>query len=437
VAALNERQPAGHGDCPFTMNELGCKMAANMANEVERKTKNPTPELGLLEGLLHYLSIVMKYRWLVIIMTGTAAVGIVAFCVASLLLPPEVSPLPNKYTASATVLVQKGMGDNLSASILSALGIESRPIDTAVGFDTGALVLLVLKSRTFLDKVIEEFGIIRRYGITSQVKSRSRETLLQKSDFVYNRNTAAISIAFEDVDPVFARDVTNRMVALLNDWFAQNIGSSNLKQKQLLEEKVKEVKADIDKLEGRLKELQKKYGVLGAQDLGTSQASALAALRSQLILKEIDIKNYSTVSAIEDPKLQQLREERQNILDLISQTQQGITDVQGSTSGQKSLPDLQIEFNNLTVELDVQRKIYNTLSHQYEVLKLTSEPESAFQIMELAEVPDSKSGPSRTKIVAMVTLGAFIASVVLAFLLHSLAKIGERSESRAARNTTS
>ena len=30
-----------------------------------------------------------------------------------------------------------------------------------------------------------------------------------------------------------------------------------------------------------------------------------------------------------------------------------------------------MEFNNLTVELDVQRKIYNTLSHQYEVLKLT------------------------------------------------------------------
>jgi uncharacterized protein involved in exopolysaccharide biosynthesis len=124
-----------------------------------------------------------------------------------------------------------------------------------------------------------------------------------------------------------------------------------------------------------------------------------------------------------------LREERQNILDLISQTQQGITDVQGGGTSQKSLPDLQIEFNNLTVELDVQRRIYNTLSHQYEVLKLTSEPQSAFQIMELAEVPDSKSGPSRTKIVALVTLGAFIASVVLAFLLHNLAKIRERSES--------
>jgi tyrosine-protein kinase Etk/Wzc len=422
---------------PFTINELGCRMLGNMANDIDGKTKNSPPERGLIESLLHYLAIVLRYRLLVIIVTGTAAVGIIAFCVASLLLPPEVSPLPNKYTASATVLVQKGMGDNLSASILTALGIESRPTDTALGFDTGALVLLVLNSRTFLDKVVEEFGIIRRYGITSQIKSRSRGTLLQKSNFVYNRNTAAVSISFEDIDPVFARDVTNHMVALLNEWFAQNMGSSNQRQALLLNEKVKEVKVDMDKLEGRVKELQKKYGVLGAQDLGTSQASALAALRSQLILKEIEIKNYSTVSAIEDPKLQQLRDERQNILDLISQTQQVVPNVQDSTGGPKSLPDLQMEFNNLTVELDVQRKIYNTLSHQYEVLKLTSEPESAFQIMELAEVPDSKSSPSRTKLIAMVTIGAFVASVVLAFLLHSLAQIRKGSDARTAMKTPS
>ncbi len=243
-----------------------------------------------------------------------------------------------------------------------------------------------------------------------------------------------MTISFEDIDPVFAQDVTNRMVTLLNEWFAQNIGSSNLKQKQLLEEKVKEVKADVDRLEGRLKELQRKYGVLGAQDLGTSQATALAALRSQLILKEIEIKNYSTIAAIEDPKLQQLKDERQNILDLISQTQQGITDVQGSSAGQKSLPDIQIEFNNLTVELDVQQKIYNTLSHQYEVLKLTSEPASAFQIMELAEAPDSKSGPSRTKIVVIATIAAFVVSAALAFLLHALARLRRSRMSTSAQS---
>jgi tyrosine-protein kinase Etk/Wzc len=394
--------------------------------------KNSTPELGLLEGLLRYLSIVWRYRWLVIIMTALAAAGVVVFSIVSIVLPPEKSPLPNRYAANAVVLVQRGMSDSLSASILAALGMTAQPADVVVGFETGELVLLVLRSRTFLDKVIEELGVVDRYHLSGQPKSKVRDTLLSKSDFSYSRTTAAVTISYEDTDRVFARDVTNRMVALLNEWFAQNMGSANLRQKQLLEEKIKEVKADIGQLEGRLKDLQQKYGVLGAQDLGTSQASALAALRSQLILKEIDIKNYSTVSAIEDPKLQQLRDERQNILDLIAQTQQGMVDVQGSSKGKRSLSDIQIDFNNLTVELDVQSKIYNTLSHQYEVLKLTAEPESAFQILELAEIPDSKSGPSRGKIVALVTLGAFVLGVALALLLHSLSEIRKRQGSVTA-----
>ena len=388
---------------------------------------NPVGDRTLMEGLFHYFSILLKYRWFVIVTTVTVFAGTILFCIASIRLPPEKSPLPDQYTASAVVLVLKGMGSNLSATILAALGIQTRNLDNldsaAVGgFDTGELMLLVLRSRTILDKLIEEFNINRRYNIKDQSKSKLREILLAKSRFKYNRTTSAITISFEDIDPIFARDITNGIVALINEWFAQNLSSANLKQKQLLQDKVKDLKADIDRLENQLRDLQTKYGVLTAQDLGTSQATTLAALRSQLILKEIDIKNYSAVSAIEDPKLQQLREERQNILDLISQTQRGVPDVQGSISGQKNLPDVQMEFNNLTVELDIQRKIYDTLSHQYEVTKLTSESESAFQVLDLAEVPDRKSGPSRTRLTAMVTLAAFAASAGLALFLNSLAR---------------
>ena len=161
---------------------------------------------------------------------------------------------------------------------------------------------MVLRSRTFLDKIAEEFEITSRYRMTEQLKSGARAVLQKKTTITYDRGTASISISFEDRDAIFARDVANRMVSLLNDWYVQTLGSSNMKQKQPLEEKVRDVKTEIDSLEGRLKTLQNKYGVLTAQDLGTSQASALAELRSQLILKEIDIKNYSTFSTVEDPE---------------------------------------------------------------------------------------------------------------------------------------
>jgi tyrosine-protein kinase Etk/Wzc len=394
--------------------------------------QNHAGERTLLESLFHYLAIALKYRWLVIIVTAVTTLGAIGFSLATILLPPEKSPLPNIYRASATVLVQKGMNDNLSASILASLGIESQPTDTALGFEIGLLLVQVLKSRTILDKVIEEFDLMDRYEIGSAARSRARLRVLGSSSFSYNRSTATVTISFEDIDPAFAQAVTNRMVFLLNEWFAQNIGSSNLKQKQLLEEKLKEVKADVSVLENQLKDLQRKYGVLSAQDLGTSQATALAALRSQLILKEIEIKNYSTIAAIEDPKLQQLKDERQTIVDLISQTQQGLTEALGTSGRTKSLPDIQIEFNNLTVELDVQQEIYNTLSQQYEVLKLTSEPGSAFQVMELAEAPDAKSGPSRSKIVIMALIASFVVSTAFTFLLNALVQMRRNRKNASA-----
>ena len=129
----------------------------------QNQHRSSVVERTLLEGLLHYLAILLRYRWLIIGITGAVALGAVAFSVVSLLLPPEKSPLPNRYTANATLLVQKGMGDNLSASILAALGIESQPTDTALGFEIGSLLVLVLQSRTLLDKVIEEFHLVERY----------------------------------------------------------------------------------------------------------------------------------------------------------------------------------------------------------------------------------------------------------------------------------
>ena len=380
-------------------------------------------ERTLLESLLRYLSILLKYRWLIIGVTATAAVGIVAFSVATIRLPPDKSPLPNQYTAEAIILVEKGAQGSLASSILSSLGVEPGTANSPAGYDRGSLLVMILRSRTFLDRVIEEYDLSRRYRITEQVKSKTRANLADHMAIVYDRTTASISISFTDTDPEFARDVTNRTVSLLNEWLAQNMGSSNMQQRTLLEEKVGEVKGEIDTLEKKLKALQTKYGVLTAQELGTSQASGLAELRSQLILKEIEIKNYSTFSAIEDPKLQQLKEERQNIVDLISRFQTGVPSTDNDAGDQKNLPDVQMDFNNLAVELDVQRRIYNTLSHQYEVMKLTSEPEQAFQVLELAETPDAKSGPQRTRIVMEVTLAAFAASVLLATLLHALSQI--------------
>ena len=52
------------------------------------------------------------------------------------------------------------------------------------------------------------------------------------------------------------------------------------------------------------------------------------------------------------------------------------------------LPALSLQFARLKMALDIQTRIFESMSEQYEVTKLTLESEPVFQVLELAEVPD-------------------------------------------------
>ena len=351
------------------------------------------------------------------------------FCALSLILPPGKSPLPNIYAAEATILIQPSNQADLAQSILEGLGYEQAS-NASLGTDNADLVLEILQSRKIIDQIISEFDMASRYKVSDHVKGKTRSIVLQKAAFKYSRATGSLKISYEDIDPVFSQKVVNRMVTLLSEWFDANRGQAKKKKLQTLTEKLEEVKADIAMKQERLKELQKKYGVLTAQDLGASQATSLANLRSQLILKEIEIKNYSSFTKIDDPQFAQLKDERQTLLDLIEQTQSGMEEPSQTASRKVSLPDVAQEFSQLTIELDVQQKIYNTLSPLYEASKLMPESTPVFQVLELAEVPDIKERPQRMKILVAATLAGFAISVVAALAYNLIVKVKNDPEKR-------
>lgn len=384
--------------------------------------RDGSSERSLSEGLLYYISILLEYRRLILATTAAVMAATLLFCALSLILPAEKSPLPNIYAAQASILIQQTGQADLAGSILGGLGFDQRASQSSA-FDNGDLVLEILRSRVLLDRLIEEFDMVSRYRVTVNIKGKSRALVLKKTVFDYSRNTGSLKITFEDIDPVFSCRVVNRMVGLLDEWFNQNRGMAKQKQRKMLEEKIEEVKNDISALQERLKELQRKYGVLNVQDLGTSQAASLANLRAQLILKEIDIKNYSSFSKIDDPRLEQLKTERQNLLDLIGQNQTSMLDSSQARGGQKSLPDIAQEFTQLTLQLDIQQRIYNTLSPQYEAAKLTPESEPVFQVLEMAEVPDTKSRPERARIVFLASLIGLASGIVIAIAANAVERI--------------
>jgi uncharacterized protein involved in exopolysaccharide biosynthesis len=99
-------------------------------------------------------------------------------------------------------------------------------------------------------------------------------------------------------------------------------------------------------------------------------------------------------------------------------------------SSYSMLPSITIEMNRL--ELQAQKQIYTQLKVQYELNKINIASESPiFQILEYAEIPDQKSGPSRGKTCIIVTLAAGFLSVFLAFVLNAISNIKKDPQTMA------
>ncbi|UTC58644.1 chain length determinant protein [Treponema sp. OMZ 305] len=83
-------------------------------------------------------------------------------------------------------------------------------------------------------------------------------------------------------------------------------------------------------------------------------------------------------------------------------------------------------------EISIQEKIYGQLKAQYELLKVEMAGETpVFQILDMPEVPEKKSGPSRAKICIVAFAAGLFFSIFLAFLLNAVQEIYRDPEVQA------
>ena len=384
-------------------------------------------ERTLAEGLLHYGGIVWRYKWMIVGVSAAAAIGSVVFALISLWLPPEDSPLPNQYTANAVLLQQRATSQSVSDSIMSSLGIEAG----GGGLDYGQIAIQVLNSRDFVDRIVEQNGIIARHEIEDKVRTNSRELILTNASYSFEPRTGMLTIAYQDIDPEFSAQMVDSIVNELLNWFASRGGSDRLLAVQTMEEKLTDVEGRIQEIENEIEQFQRTYGVLRVEEIAETQSGLIADLQSQLVAIDLQISNLQEVSRIEnDPELLSLRAERQNILNLMQRIRQGYAGGNELLPPRDQLPGLAAEYSRLQMDLQIQQRIYEALTERYEVAKLTADTDPAFTILVPVEVPEEKSGPSRSQMVMAVTGGGVAGSVFLALLIHGIRKLWSDPDKR-------
>ena len=385
-------------------------------------------------SLLDLVAVLWKRKWLVIAITGLVAFGSLAYALGSLLLPPDKSYLPNVYTPKATMLISSGTSSSLS-SLLSSSGLSGLAGMAGVSAGGNAnqqLAKVLATSNTTLDRLNERFNFAEHYKMKEPKVAEVRKAISNNLSATIDEKSNIFTISFTDKDPAFAKEVVDETVNILSERFAQLSGSQAIQQKAILEKRLADVDAAISTLEAQVKEFQKKYGVVQVEALATEQITILARLRSELILKEMEIENYKKVARINDPMLTQLNNERDALLAKIKEIETGTGSGSKVMPSQQQLPTIAFEYAKLERDLAVQTELFKILTQQYEIAKFNATgQEPVFQILEMAEVPDMKSGPSRSMICIVATLAAFFVSILLAFASESISKIRRDPEAVA------
>ena len=319
-------------------------------------------------SLIDLFAVLLRWKWLITIITGLACVAVVIVCVLSLKLPPETSFMPNKYTPKAQMLINNkdSSGSSLS-SMLSSSGLGSLASLAGVnvssaGITYSSLAQYLVNSNTIMDSVVQKFNLIERYKIKKYPVASSREALKKNLSASFDDKTGIFTVSFTDRDPVFAQSVVNYVVDLLEKRFTEIGVDQNKLAAANLEENIDTAYNNMLDLQQQIHDLEKKslYGD--------------------------DFKSGSLV----------------------------------------------MDSTMLELEFKVQQQIYSSLKAQYESLKVTMASEQPiFQILEYAEIPDQKSGPSRGKLCIIVAFAAFFLSVFFAFLLNAIQNIKKDPQAMA------
>jgi tyrosine-protein kinase Etk/Wzc len=364
------------------------------------------------------LSIIFRYKWFIVIVTGVSALAVLLFTLISAVLPLEINPLPDVYRAAAVLLLHEKMaGDILAPFTWWEQTVMAGKFPT--NFSYGELAIKLLKSNGLIDSLADKYSLGAYYKTNEQKGEKIRHQIRRRLLLSYEEKTMTLTIMYEDNNPEMAYKITNGLVELLRETFFSINKKRSLFKKDLLETKLAEVNDKITELEGKVKDFQGKHGVLDVENIESEKSTMMANLRSQLYLKEMELKTYSQFSNIEDPAMMKLQAERNNLLRLIKEMENGYSGYEDVLPSQKDLSAMALEYAHLKRDLLVQEKIYEALTQEFELVKLSIEGEEMlFQVIENPEVPQVKVGPHRLWICAMTTVVAFLVSVVLAFVFY-------------------
>lgn len=376
------------------------KQSANLPSERSRSDTSAADADSVLDRRpgIEFLSCLWERR---VFLSRVTVVAAVVSCAVAFLIPRRFD--------STTRLMPPDDHTNSPLAMLASLGGQAGALGSlasdVLGTKTsGALFIGVLTSQTVEDRMIDRFNLRKEYR--KQLYQDARKELEGRTSISEDRKSGIITITVGDSDPNRSSEMARAYVDELDRLVSQLSTSSAHRERVFLEERLMDVKKDLDEASSNLGEFSSKNGTIDVQTQGKAMVDAAAQLQGQLIANQAMLESLRQTYSDNNIRV---REMSARVAELQKQLAK-IGGASGGSAGERSqddtgyptirqLPLLGVKYYDLYRRAKIEEAVFETLTQQYELAKVQEAKETpSVKVLDVAQVPEKQSFPPRTSL---------------------------------------
>jgi len=362
----------------------------------------PTMEPGKSISLADILLLLMNKKKSLAIIAASALVF--SYLLVFFLVPPS-------YIASSLLIPLEQTNALSTSNILKGISNISLPFGSMSGSSQQLeLFQTILSSRTTLTAMVDQFNLKKRYKQKWMFETLK---MLSKNVKISISPENALKISVIDKSPKMAAEMTNYIVEYLNKKVIElNIAKARA-NKEFLEKRYQDVRANLEKSEDSLQAFQQNSNIMEIRTQVRSSIDSYAKMESDLVLKQLEKSIVGKYLTAESPQVKMLTVEIDEISKKMQElkTKKNPGDVLSPLS---ELPQQAKDFLRLERNIQIYASISQIILPLYEQAKYEEQKSiPVIQIIDPAIPPERKFFPPRTLVACCSAAAAFFISALL------------------------
>lgn len=337
--------------------------------------------------------------------------------------------IPRRYESTARLMPPDQTSSTSGMALLAAAGNAGSGLGSLAGGilglkSSGALFIGILQSRTVEDDIVNKFHLQKIYR--DRYAEDARKDLASHSSLFEDRKSGLITIQVTDADPHRATAITEEYTEELNRVVNHMSTSSAHREREFLEDRLKNVQMDLETAEKEFSQFASKNGAIDIQAQGKAMIEGAAALEGQLIAAQSELQGLKQIYTDDNVRVRSLGAKVAELKSQLNRIGGKAEDADGSSADAsdgpaypsiRELPVLGVAYADLYRRTKVQEAVFETLTKEYELAKVQEVKETpSVKVLDPASVPEQKSFPPRLLIILLGTLAGFLAGGLWLFL---------------------